>query len=65
MGLLASRSITIVNNVELPCSKSEEKFFYRGEEVGRTFVNKVSIGGIERLIYGGFALADLLQCFVG
>ena len=54
-----------MNNVELPSSKSEEKFFYRGEEVGRTFVNKVSIGGIERLIYAGFSLADLSQCLIG
>ena len=66
MGLFASRCITTVISVEPPSSKGEEKFFYRGEgEVGRTFINKVSIGGIEGLMYGGFSLADLLQCLMG
>ena len=45
MGLFASRSRTIVSIVEVPGSKGEEKFLYRGEgEVGRAIVNKVSIG---------------------
>ena len=66
MCLFASRSITILSNVELPSSKSEETFFYRGEgEFGRTFVNKVCIGRIERVIYNGFSLADLSQCLFG
>ena len=66
MSLFDSACRTIVIIVVAPSRKGEEKLFYGGEgEVGMAIENKVSIGGIERLIYAGFSLADLSRCLIG
>ena len=65
MSLFDSACKTIVIIVVAPSRKGEEKLFYGGEgEVGMAIENKVSIGGIYRLMYSGFSLSGLWKCLI-